>query len=428
MRFLYDIFFLIFSFFYLPLFLIKGKHKEGFSERFGAVPIAVKEGLSDKEVIWIHAVSVGEMLQAVRLADALRKRVTNSRFVLTATTATGLEIAKKFKKNEDFALCFPLDFRASVRAFVGSISPKAVIILETEIWPNLLKELSDHKIPFFILNGRISDRAFPKYQLVKFFLKPILNSFKYINTQDDLMRRRFIALGAATEKVFVTGNMKYDWAPPSVNDEEVEKIRNNFKTEGTILCIAGSTHEGEEEILFDVYKSLKAKHHAFKLMIAPRHLNRTESIHAQAFRRDISLRNVSALLRSSARAVLKEGEVLLLDKMGLLANLYRIADFVFVGGSLVPYGGHNLIEPAFFEKPVVFGNFMQNFKEMAEMFKKSGAAEEVRSQEELKNIFSRLIEDISYRQKLGIAAKKMIALNSGATERNIQTVMQNLNR
>ncbi len=405
---------------------MKGKHKKGFSTRFGVVPGPVKEKLSGRNVIWIHAVSVGEMAQAVGLADALRKRITNSRLVSTATTATGLEIADKFKGNEDVALCFPVDFRASVGAFVRSVLPKAVIILETEIWPNLLYELSDRKIPVFILNGRISDRAYPKYKWSQFFLKHVLSRFTRINAQDESMRQRFVELGAAPERVTVTGNMKYDWAPPALKGNEVERIRSNFKTEGSLLCIAGSTHEGEEEILFDVYKSLRAKHHSFKLLIAPRHLNRMESIEAEAYRRDLALQKASVLLRSGGHHVVKEDAVLLLDKMGLLANLYQIADFVFIGGSLVPCGGHNLIEPAFFEKPVVFGNFMQNFRDMADAFKKAGAAEEVRSKEELRSIFSRLIEEVSYRQMLGTAAKKMIVLHRGATERNIQTVIQNL--
>ena len=378
-------------------------------------------------MIWIHAVSVGEMSQAVRVADALRKRLPDAQFVMTATTATGREIAEKFKRSEDVVLYYPVDFRASVSAFIRAVSPKAVIILETEIWPNLLAELSAKKIPVFVMNGRISDRAFPKYRMAKFFIKPTLQYFTWIGAQDERMRERFLELGALPEKVEVTGNMKYDWAPPVLKENEAEKIEKSLKVPGFIWCVAGSTHEGEEEVLFDVYKALKNKHPFFRLLIAPRHLDRLASIEAQAFRRDLKLQKVSSLLKSGEREV-KEDVVFILDKMGVLANLYSLADFVFVGGSLVPYGGHNLIEPAFFEKPIVVGHFTDNFKEMTAEFKRSEAVVEVQDKEVLQDIFGKLIGDAGYRQKLGAAAKRQIALHQGATERNIQTVIKNLSQ
>ena len=426
MRLLYDILFFFFSLFYLPIFFIKGKHGDGFLERFGVVPDEIKKKLTGKNVIWIHAVSVGEMAQGVRLADAIRKRCANAQFVLTATTAAGREIAEKFKKSEDTALYFPVDFRASVRSFIRAVAPKALIILETEIWPNLLHELAGRKIPVFVMNGRISDRAFPRYRAMKFFLKRVLSHCVWIGAQDERMRARFVELGVDSERVVVTGNMKYDWVPPDLNDNEAEIIEHRFKTPGSLMCMAGSTHEGEEEMLLDVYKTLKAKHPFFKLLIAPRHLNRIESIEAEAYRKDIVLKKVSRLIKSSDKRS-ADGTVLLLDKMGVLANLYRIADFVFIGGSLVPYGGHNLIEPAFFEKPVVCGRFMENFKEMTQEFKKAEAVVVVQGKKELEEAFDRLIEETAYRQKLGIAAKKLIALHQGATERNITAVLQSLN-
>ncbi len=201
MRFLYDILFFLFSLIYLPFFLIKGKHKKGFLSRFGVVPDDAKEKLLGKNMIWIHAVSVGEMAQALRLTEALKTKYKNTRFVLTATTATGKEIAEKFKKPEDIALYFPVDFRASVGAFVRNIHPKAMIILETEIWPNLVYTLTEKKIPVFIMNGRISDRAFPQYERLRFFLKPLLNRLTSVGVQDERMRSRFLSLGLAPERL-----------------------------------------------------------------------------------------------------------------------------------------------------------------------------------------------------------------------------------
>ncbi len=413
MRFVYDILFFLFSVIYLPSFFIKGKHKDGFISRFGVVPDAVKEKLSGKNVIWIHAVSVGEMAQAVRLADALRNKYDNVQFVLTATTTTGKEIAEKFKKPEDMILYFPVDFRTSVGAFIRGINPRAVIILETEIWPNLLCALSERRIPVFIMNGRLSDRAISKYRLMKFFLAPLLNRLTWVGAQDERMKSRFLELGLESRRITVTGNMKFDWEPPVFQGDEIETIEKRFKTPGSFLCIAGSTHAGEEAIFFDLVRTLSGEFPFFKLLIAPRHLDRIESIESQARQKGIRLEKFSNGVTTSAH-----GAVLLLDKMGILAHLYRLADVVFVGGSLVPYGGHNLIEPAYFEKPVLFGPWMNNFKEMAFEFKKAEAAVEVKDPRSLEAEIRRFIKDQQYRKTIGLAAKKLIERHRGATEKN----------
>jgi len=361
---------------------------------------------------------VGEMAQGVRLADALRDKCQNAQFVLTTTTATGKEIAEKFKKSEDVVLYFPVDFRAAVNAFIHAVCPKAVIILETEIWPNLLYALSERKIPVFIMNGRISDRAISKYKLMKFFFGPLLNRFTWIGVQDEKMKSRFLELGLNSQRIAVTGNMKYDWEPPATQADEIGMIEKMFKTPGSFLCVAGSTHEGEEEIFFDLYRKLKTEFPFFKLLIAPRHLNRIESIEGQARQKGVRLQKFS-----QGEPVLAQDAVLLLDNIGLLANLYRIADIVFVGGSLVLHGGHNLIEPAYFEKPIVFGPCMDNFRDMSFEFKKAGAAVEVKDPSGLEIGIRRLIQDKQYRKTIGTAGKKLIEHHRGATEKNINAFL-----
>ena len=418
MRFVYDILFFIFSLIYLPLFFIKGKHRDGFRSRLGRVPAAVKEKLAGTNVVWIHAVSVGEMAQGVRLSETLRTKFDHVRFVLTATTAAGKEIAERFKRPEDVALYFPVDFRGAVDAFIRGINPKAMIILETEIWPNLLYALSERRLPVFIMNGRISDRAMPKYRLMKFFLTPLLNRLTWVGAQDEEMRSKFLELGLAPQRIEVTGNMKFDWEPPAFHGSEIETIERNYKTPGTFLLIAGSTHDGEEAMLLDLAKKIKNEFPFFKLLIAPRHLDRIESIEGQARKKGIELEKLS-----SGAEGLSEGSVLLLDKIGVLANLYRIADAVFVGWSLVLRGGHNLIEPAYFEKPVIFGPWMDNFREMAFAFKAAGAAVEVKDLGGLETEVRRLIQDQSARKTIGTAAKKLIERHRGATEKNTKVFL-----
>ncbi len=420
MRFLYDICFLIFALFYLPFFLMKGKHKQGFLTRLGLVPRPIRESLAGEKVIWVHAVSVGEMVQAIRLVNALREKLREFKFVLTATTATGLEVAQKLKNDEDTALYFPVDFRICVSSFIRGISPQAVVILETEIWPNVIYELSRRKIPVYIVNGRISDKAIDSYRRVRHFLRPVLNRLSGISVQDDLMKARFLDLGADARLVSVTGNMKFDWRPAPQSGEAVENLKRALKPSDSFLCIAGSTHEGEEEILFEMYSSVRRLFPSFRLLIAPRHPDRIEAIEARALRKGVDVKRVS---RIAASGVVPEHAVLLLDTMGLLSSLYRLADVVFVGGSLVPSGGHNIVEPAFFERAIIFGPHMQNFREMAEAFKKANAAIEVKDRGELEKALVSLLKDSKTRGALGLAAKSLVLRHQGATERNTQELL-----
>lgn len=424
LRLLYEIAFFIFALFYLPIFLMKGKHRGGLRQRFGIYSKAERERLKAEKVIWVHAVSVGEMVQALRLAQALKRRYP-ARIVLTATTVAGKELAEKFKSPEDTVLVFPVDFRFCVRSFLSVVRPQALIILETEIWPNLIFECSRRKIPIFIVNGRISDRAFGRYRLVRFLLKGFLNRLERLSAQDERMRSRFEELGIDATRVVVTGNMKFDWSPPANGQDVIEKIRAALVRPGIFLMIAGSTHPGEEEILFRVLQSLREREPGFRLLIAPRHLNRIESIEVSAARKGIVLEKVSAVLRGQTDSG-RSPAVFLLDEMGILANVYALADLVFIGGSLVPVGGHNLVEPAFFEKPILFGPFMHNFQAMAEVFKKENACLEVKDPGELEEAILALMGDPARRHALGREAKKIIDTHRGATEKNIELILRSL--
>ena len=426
MRFLYDVVFFLFSLVYLPAFIAKGKFGSSWRQRFGRIPAAVAEELQGERVLWVHAVSVGEIGLAVGFLDRLRDALPDFRFVITTTTQAGHDVAEKIKKAEDVLLYFPVDFRFSVRSFIDGIVPETMVLFETELWPNLIWELSARKIPVTVLNGRISDRAFKQYKKIRFFLKGVLKRVDLIAAQDSRMRERFIALGAAPEKTLVTGNVKFDWHPAHGASPEVHRLQKFCRRSSDFLCVAGSTHEGEEEIFFSLYPGLKRSCPSFRLLIAPRHLKRLEAIEAAAARHGLSVRRVSS--EGLDENVQKEGEILLLDQMGVLPFLYAAADVVFVGGSLVPVGGHNLVEPAYFEKPVLFGPFMDNFREMAEEFKKNEAACPVDGARDLEKKLVELSSDRARRESLGKAAKRLVLKHQGAADKNKELLVDAMSR
>ncbi|MBI4352370.1 MAG: hypothetical protein HY593_00440 [Candidatus Omnitrophica bacterium] len=415
----YDILFLIGFLAYLPFFLKKGKHKDGFLSRLGMLPKESRE--YPGTIVWLHGVSVGETTQALKLAERLREKLGDGvRFVFTATTAAGKEVAEKRLHPQDRALYFPLDFGPSVRLFLKTVKPKAVVIVETELWPNLIWELSENRIPLFIVNGRISDRAIWRYCRFRFFFRPLLRRITGIYAQDEEAKRRFIDLGAREEAVQVTGNMKFDWKPSLTEEAWLRSFQGELKSRDHLLWIAGSTHEGEEKALLDVYQSLKRRHPRLRLLLAPRHLRRVQEVKAIAEKKGLA---VQEIMQEEMEKESLRGEVFVLNVMGVLALLYQAADLVFVGGSLVPKGGHNLAEPAFFEKPIVFGPFMENFQEMAETFKNAKGARQVSNAEELEKELEALLGDETERRRLGRAAKDLMAGHRGAAQRNAERIL-----
>lgn len=427
MRFLYDVLFFLFAVFTLPVYLAKAKHRKAFWKRFGSVPPEARtpEG---KTALWIHAVSVGEAVQAVRLAGEARRRMPGTPVVLSVTTLAGYEVAAGLKDARDPVVFFPFDFRGAVRSFVDAVRPRALVLLETEIWPGVISELSERGVPVFIVNGRISDRSIGRYRMLGPFLKGLLRRLSGIGVQDETMKARFLELGADPFKVHVTGNMKFDWLPPREESWIVAALDAHFRREtAPFFWIAGSTHEGEEELLWGAYRTLRARRGRVRFLIAPRHLERIPAILRSAARSGVRVRKVSEALARNGSGDWGE-DILLLDQMGVLAGLYRLADAIFIGGSLVPVGGHNPVEPAFFEKPVLFGPHMENFREMAEEFQRAGAAVRVGSAADLEKELAALWEDPERRRRLGRAARDLVTRHQGATRRNAERIVGYLNR
>jgi 3-deoxy-D-manno-octulosonic-acid transferase len=411
----YDLIFLIISIFYLPVYILRGKFQPGFSARLGKLP----KDLTLDSPIWIHAVSVGEA-QAVRvLAQELRKEYPAKKLVISTVTATGNKIAKTIAKDGDLVTYLPLDFSFFVKNVIDKVKPAVFILAETEIWPNLISYLHKKHIPIIVVNVRISDASFKGYCMVKFLAKPILNKITFFCAQTERDAERLRGLGVAPDKIKVTGNMKFDIAI------DVQKDYSSYKTKLGLLpqeklFVAGSTHPQEEEIILDTYQELCANYPNLKLFLAPRHPERAKDIEKIVSGAGFRPVLVSQLPLAPCNCIAKP--VFILDSIGELNNFYAIADIVFIGGSLVKIGGHNILEPAVFAKPILFGPQMFNFRDIAELFLNKQAAILVGDKLALKEAVRDLLNDPDKSAQLSRRAKKLIENNRGSSMRNTEVI------
>ena len=420
---LYDIGFLIFSIIYLPVLILKGKLHREFPERFGRYDKAKERALlSGSGRIWIQAVSVGEVALCKSLIPLLKEKFPANDLVVSTITKAGNDLAKKLFSREAIVIYFPLDFSFTVKRAVKFIKPEIFVMIETEIWPNLLKELSLNSIPSILINGRISDRSIGKYRAVKAYLKNTLCKIRAFCMQDIIDGMRIIELGAPSDRVKVTGNMKFDVEVP-VNILTSDAIRQSFglKT-GDELFVAGSTHNGEEEIIIETFKELVFEFPRLKLLIAPRHIERVEEIESVVKRSGLQSARVSRLnaVRNTQDAV----RILILDTIGHLNDAYSAATLVFMGGSLIKHGGQNPIEPAVLGRAILFGPNMFNFRYIANVLLREGAALQITGKEELVKFSRMLLKDIPERLKLGDNAKRVVADNRGATKKNLRQISE----
>lgn len=381
--------------------------------------------------IWIHSVSVGETISVKHLIEALRGDSPDKRFVISTVTPTGNKIAKSIAADKDYATYLPLDLSFIVRKVIDRINPSIFIITETEIWPNLIYYLSQKNIPIVVVNGRISDTSFKGYRCIKFLLVWLLNRINTFCVQTQQDAERLIALGLFRDKIKITGNMKFDI---KVKDyTELKKDYTDYRIRFGLgvqdrLFVAASTHQGEEEIILNVYKQLLGDYANIKLLIVPRHPERAARIEKLVDKYNFKPQRISSL--SSGRStVVKQSQrpeqttVFILDTVGQLMYFYAISDIVFVGGSLVRKGGHNILEPASLNKPMLFGPNMFNFLDITNLFLKANAAIMVRDEVELKTNIKDLLRNESRITELGRLAKEIILKNQGATLRNKEIII-----
>ena len=407
----------------LPYFLYQGffhkKYFTGLGQRLGFLPPELTRQAS--KGIWVHAVSVGEFLAILPLLKALQQEWPERPLVVSTTTLTGQKLAREKLSSIAQVCYFPLDWKFVVRRSLRLIRPSLVLIVETEIWPNFLKACHQEEIPVLLINGRISDKSIARYRKIAWFMKQILKDFRFFLMQTPEDRDRLISLGAPLEKVDVAGNIKYDLHAP----ENIEKMSASYRRlfgfdPRHFVVVAGSTMNGEEELVLSAFRQLAEAFPASRLILAPRHSERVKEVETIIASFGFPFKRRTDFVAEAE----VECAVILLDTMGELPALYHLADAVFVGGSLVPRGGHNILEPALFEKPILFGPHMNNFREIASHFLERQAAFAVPDSATLAEKLIELARSPLLGKQLGLRACDILAQNRGATRKILNRVRE----
>ena len=389
-------------------------------QRLGFLPISFN--FDGEESIWIHAVSVGEVLTARALARDLKARYPRLRLFVSTTTLAGQQVARRNLQHVDGVFYFPFDWAFIVRRTLNLVKPRLFVMMETEIWPHLLRECRKRGVATVVINGRISERSYPRYRLVRPFFRRVLADVDRFCMQSEESARRLVALGADPSRVTVTGSLKFDSLQPPVataHGKPRGRVLRFFRlSPNRTVLVAGSTFRGEESAVLRAFSRVKAAMPSALCIVAPRQPERFLEVERLA--RDagfVTIRRTELPIDVEPRA-----DVVVLDTIGELAQIYQLATAVFVGGSLADHGGHNILEPAVFGKPIVFGPRMQNFKEIADAFIANGAAVQVQSARELEETIIELVTDPVRRARLGAAARALVEANRGAKDKTLAVI------
>ena len=396
----------------------------GWRERFGFLPLSFQQ--EELGAIWVHAVSVGETLAVVGLVRALEQRYPGRKIFLSHITPAGREAGETRLPDVAGRFYLPLDWSCCIRRVLSRLRPALLVIVETELWPNLLRTAHESGARVVLVNARLSDRSLRRYRLIRPFMRRVLENVDRICAQSARDAERYRALGATSERVVVTGNMKFDAAPPRAG--ELSRLLGKALplAQRSPVIVAASTMPGEEALLLPAWREIQRRHPRALLILAPRHPVRFETV-AELLAQEMGgcvRRTTLAVEEQEVASQLASAEILLLDTIGELAGIFELADVVFVGGSLVPTGGHNLLEPAFWAKPIVFGPHMWNFRDIAQLFLQAGTALQVRDVQELSRVVLELLDSTAQQQELGQAAKQVLGNHAGATERVLQQVKE----
>ncbi len=408
----------------LPYWLLQmmrhGKYRAGLRQRFGAVPAALI-GRGEKPTIWVHAVSVGEVVASSAVVEALRQKFPSHRVLISTTTSTGQKLAAQ-RFGAENVFYFPLDFAFAIRPYLDALRPELVVIAETEFWPNFIRLAKRSGARIAVINCRISDRSFPGYKRFRFWLPRLLEKTLgnvdcfLAQTEED--RRRLIEIGADKTKIAVAGNLKFDVAPPPL-PRIVASLRESFSQSGAApVLVCGSTLEDEEGSLLSAFRNILVNHPKAVMVLAPRHPERFEEV-AELVEK-LGFRMWRRSLWSGEPLT---GGVFLLDSIGELAAIYSLATVAFVGGSLVARGGHNILEPALYGIPIVTGNHYENFRDVVNFFASHNAVRIV-GVAELPLVFMELIENAEERGLLGRNALAALDSQRGATDRTVSALLK----
>jgi 3-deoxy-D-manno-octulosonic-acid transferase len=424
---LYMLFFALLSPYYFWRLKRRGNWVEGLGQRFSNYDASIKQALTNRQTIWLHAVSVGEVGLCTQLISALEPRVPNAKIVVSCTTTTGMAEYRKRLPTRITKIYFPLDRRKFARRAIATINPEVIVLLEAEIWPNFLWRAADVNIPVFLANARLSDRSYPRYKRFGWLFRRIFASLAGVSCESEEEAKKLVAVGCRPENVQVVGNLKFDAAKLSEKRHlDVRKLlRQAGVADDALILVAGSTHEGEEMILVDMAARLRTKFPNLFLILVPRHFERCQDLGRKLKAQGVKFIQRNAIFDNTQLA---PGEVdcLLVNTTGELKFFYEHASVVFVGKSLTAIGGQNPIEPAALSKAVVFGPNMQNFKDITRLFVSRNAAVQVNNAEGLEQAMADLLANAEKREELGRRAREIVAHNLGAVERTVEMILPEL--
>lgn len=422
MTLVYDLAYLVLALISLPSFVRRLSQarcgRELLRQRSGILPPSFKDALIGKKIIWLHAVSVGEVMAVSNFIKNLLRECPGYHLVLTTVTPTGQQVAQKFEGPQVSVCYFPFDFSFAVRSFFRDLQPECLLLAETEIWPNLIMEASRSRVPVGILNARLSSRSARRYSRFQRLFQPLFSRLDFVLAQTVEDAERFAACGTPRERVEVLGNMKYDNV---VLEGAGAGISRSFRQKWGLgpddrIWVAGSTHKGEEKILARVFVKIREKHPDLKLVIAPRHIERSAEVAAAFEKCGVEAGRVSLLSNGK-----KSFPVLILDQLGVLKDVYAMADAVFVGGSLIPKrGGQNPIEPAVFRKAIVHGPYVFNFERVYQVLDDEGGAMLAKDESELALALERILGSPAETERLGQRAYQAVVSLRGATEKHVR--------
>ena len=433
MWFLYNLLFPIGYLLLLPNFLMRmckrGGYTKHFLQRFGVYAPEIARRIGEKRRILVHAVSVGEIYIALKFIEEMKAVDAGASFILTTTTSTGYKVAESRLNAADVLLYFPSDFPNVVRRVMDTLNPLALILAESELWPNVIRQAKIRGIPVILINGRISGSSFKGYMMARFFVSRVLKLMDLFLVQSETDRKRLAELGADESKIKVLGTVKYDVAQSDPTGEE--KARKLLTSAGIavndLIIMGGSTWPGEETALLDVFKKLKGSYGSLKLVLVPRHAERGSEVADDVRRAGLSFVRRTELGREALPAG-THPDVILVDTTGELKSFYACASVIFVGKSLTRHGGQNIIEPALYAKPVVIGPNMENFAAVVEDFLAAKAMIQVQDAKGLEESFRSLLSDTSVRDSYGRRAYEVVRDRRGVARKSAEMALKIIRR